>query len=344
MTKDRYELFDKLCMRDVRLSEHNSYGIGGYADYFAMPATIEQLVTILEVSATYGMDRVVFGMGSNMLFPDRPKRGTLYISLKKMADVTVNGSRWFVTSGLPLSMLSVAGLITGSPEFQFTYLMPGSLGAGIYMNAKYYNEQVGDKVETVSYIDLHDPTLSLQTIRTEDCRFGYKQSIFQHKPWIIVGAEIKVPEFEGPISGGIGGLLSKYKAANGQLSSLDSFYSFFSRELRALQAGRTGIPAPMLDIERYRTQNKHFIYRSCGSFFKNNYAAGSSIGALVDRLGLKGLSHGGAIISPYHGNMILNADHATAAHILYLKDTVSEAIHRHYGFIPEPEVVIMEEA
>ncbi|WP_238327439.1 UDP-N-acetylmuramate dehydrogenase [Paenibacillus gorillae] len=348
MMNDRYELFNKLCFRHVPLSEHSSYGIGGIADYFAMPATVEQLVTILEVSALYGMDRVVFGMGSNMLFPDRPKQGKLYISLKNMADITVNESRWILTSGLPLSMLSLAGLFAGSSAFQFTYLMPGSLGAGIYMNAKYYKEQVGDKVELVNYIDLADPALAVQQIRAEDCEFAYKQSIFQHKPWIIVGAEIRVPEHDEAAiahNGDIKRVIRKYQNSNGKLSSLSAFYSFFSSELRGLQDSRIRIeaPEPMMEIERYRTGNRHFTSRSCGSFFKNNYAAGASIGALVDRLGLKGAAHGGAIISPYHGNMILNAAQATAADVLYLKDTLSDAIHRQYGFIPEPEVVIMTE-
>ncbi|GGG69415.1 UDP-N-acetylmuramate dehydrogenase [Paenibacillus radicis (ex Gao et al. 2016)] len=347
MMNDRYELFNKLCLRHVPLSEQSSYGIGGLADYFALPATVEQLVTILEVSSLYGMERVVFGMGSNILFPDQPKQGTLYISLKNMANISVDESSWFLTSGLPLSMLSLVGLLTGSSAFQFTYLMPGSFGAGIYMNAKYYKEQVGDKVATISYIDLTDPALAVRQIRAEDCEFAYKQSIFQHKPWIIVGAEITVPEQDGMNFhvDGISRLLTHYKDSNGKLSSLFSFYSFFSSELRELQRGRRriDIPEPMLDIDQYRTGNRHFTYRSCGSFFKNNYAAGSSIGALVDRLGLKGVAHGGGIISPYHGNMILNAANATAADILYLKDMVSEAIHQRYGFIPEPEVVIMKE-
>ncbi|MFF2089395.1 UDP-N-acetylmuramate dehydrogenase [Paenibacillus sp. NPDC058174] len=349
MMNDRYELFNKLCLRHISLSEHSSYGIGGNADYFAMPATVEQLVTILEVSALYGMDRVVFGMGSNMLFPDQPKQGKLYISLKNMTDITVNDSRWFLTSGLPLSMLSLVGLITGSPAFQFTYLMPGSLGAGIYMNAKYYKEQVGDKVESVYYIDLADPALAVQQIRADECEFAYKQSIFQHKPWIIVGADIRIPEHEEAAiahNGDISRLLTNYKNSNGKLSSLSAFYSFFSSELRGLQDRRmTRIETPeaMLEIERYRTANRHFTSLSCGSFFKNNYAADASIGALVERLGLKGVAYGGAIISPYHGNMILNAAQATAADILYLKDTVSDAIYRQYGFIPEPEVVVLTE-
>lgn len=342
LTNNRYDLFNRICKRQVRLAEHTSYEIGGYADYFVMPASVEQLLNVLDVSKMYGMDRVVFGMGSNVLFPDLPKRGTLYISLKNMTDITVNGSSWFVSSGLPLSMLSLAGLLTGSQEYQFTYLLPGCLGAGIYMNAKYYDEQIGDKMESVSYIDLDDPALSLRTIRAKDCQFAYKQSIFQHKPWIIVGAQIRVPEQAGPLAGSLSQLLTQLKATNDNgLSSLFSFYSFFSREIKKLQSRQIRIPASMMDIERYRSEKRHFKFRSCGSFFKNNYAAGISIGAMVDQLGLKGLSSGGAIISPYHGNMILNVHRATASDILTLKDKVTEAIESHYGFIPEPEVAIM---
>lgn len=310
-----------------------------------MPETAEQLMTILDGCKTYGMEYFVFGMGTNILFPERPRRGTVYISLKNFAEIKkVDGSTWFVSSGLPLSMLSVAGLIWGTSGFHFTYLLPGCVGAGIYMNAKYHDDQMGDKVEKVYYVDVTDPVLSLQVIRAEDCQFSYKQSIFQHKPWIIVGAEIRVPDPVEPVQGGLGDILRKYKERNGKLSSLSSFYSFFSNELKEHQLRNHIIPAQMLAIEQYRTGNRHFTYRSCGSFFKNNYSAGASIGALVDKLHLKGVAHGGAMISPYHGNMILNHQHATASDILYLKETISGAIHRHFGFIPEPEVVIVPEA
>ncbi|UVI28386.1 UDP-N-acetylmuramate dehydrogenase [Paenibacillus spongiae] len=339
---NRYDVFNKLCLRQVSLSEHSSYGIGGDADYYAMPETVEQLLTILDVCRTYGMEFFVFGMGTNVLFPEQPKRGTLYVSLKNFADFRINGTKWFVSSGMPLSMLSLAGLTSGTSQFQFTYLLPGCLGAGIYMNAKYLDDQMGSKIETVHYVDLSDPTLSLQTIRAEDCQFSYKHSIFQHKPWIIIGAEIPISEYDEPIQGGMSEIIRKYKLLNGKLSSLSMFYRFFTYEIQELQNKQFAIPAPMRNIDRYRTGNRHFEYRSCGSFFKNNYNAGASIGALVDKLNLKGTSRGGAVISPYHGNMILNLNRATASDILYLKDTVSEAIHRHYGFIPEPEVVIVQ--
>ncbi|MBG9794926.1 UDP-N-acetylmuramate dehydrogenase [Paenibacillus dendritiformis] len=341
---DRQQLFHTLCKRQVRLAEHSSYGIGGEADYFAMPETAEQLMTILEGCKTYGMEYFVFGMGTNILFPERPRKGTVFISLKNFAEIRqVDGSAWFISSGLPLSMLSVAGLIWGTSGLHFTYLLPGCVGAGIYMNAKYHDDQMGDKIEKVYYVDVTDPALSLQVIRAEDCRFSYKQSIFQQKPWIIVGAEIRVPEPDEPAESELGGILERYKAGSGQLSSLSQFYSFFSNEVKGLELRHRAIPGPLSDIDRYRTGNRHFTSRSCGSFFKNNYAAGASIGALVDRLNLKGLAHGGALISPYHGNMILNHRDATASDILYLKDLISEGIYRHFGFIPEPEVVIVPE-
>lgn len=334
---NRHDHFSKMCSRQVRLSDHTSYGVGGYADYFSMPETVEQLVTLLDVCNTIGMNYFVFGMGTNILFPDQPKRDTLFISLKNLAEFKVDDSHWFVSAGLPLSMLSLAGLIAGTPDFQFTYLLPGCVGAGIYMNAKYHDDQIGEKIRRVHYIDLSEQTVSLQTIVAEDCQFAYKQSIFQHKPWIIVGAEIAIPENAAPTAGGLTDTLSRYRLLNG--SSLSSFYSFFSNEVK--QVGNGHVPDYLLGVEQYRTDKRHFKYRSCGSFFKNNCSVGASIGALVDKLNLKGAARGGALISPYHGNMILNHRRATASDILYLKDTVTDAIYLHYGFIPEPEVVIV---
>ncbi|WP_270171108.1 UDP-N-acetylmuramate dehydrogenase [Paenibacillus sp. SYP-B4298] len=342
LTDNRYDRFNKLCMRQVMLAEHSSYAIGGEAPYFAMPQTVEELSELLQVSKLYGMEVLVFGMGTNILFPDRPKADTLYISLKRLSELSASGGRWFASAGLPLSVLALAGLWSGSDDFHFTYLMPGSLGAGVYMNVKYHDVQMSDRLAAVHYIDCSDPALPLRKLAVADCEYSYKKSIFQQHPWIIVGGEFELPEPEGEAIKQRAEMLERYRQEADSLSSLASFYAFFTKEASLIPACSGGLPAPMQQIDDYRNGMRHFTHPSCGSFFKNYYPAGISIGAIVDRLGLKGTEHGGACISPYHGNMLLNMKQATAADILYLKELISEQIEREYGFVPEPEVVIVE--
>lgn len=332
--------FENLCLRNEPLAHHSSYQIGGEANFFAMPETVEELITLLQGCKTHGLDYFICGMGSNLLFPDNPRKDTLYISLKKFVYWEIGPSKWFVSSGTPMSMLSLAGLMYEIPGYEFTYLMPGGLGAGIYMNAKYNHRQISDIIKTVYYVDLKDPSLMIQSIDVSQCKYGYKQSIFQMNPWLVLGADmLAVPEELS--SEQADRLLNRWKGKEG-MSSLASFYSYMAEEASALTNKGIQIPPPMTDIEKYRNGKRHFEYPSCGSVFKNNYDYGVPVGALVDQLELKGQAYGGAMISPFHGNMIINTDHAKAEHIEYLMNIITEGIHQAFGFIPEPEVVVVK--
>ena len=74
----------------------------------------------------------------------------------------------------------------------------------------------------------------------------------------------------------------------------------------------------MESCEDERTKKHHFDFPSCGSTFKNNYAAGRTSGTVFEKLGFKGLQVGGAMVSPYHANFIFNMGGATAEDVLRL--------------------------
>lgn len=79
---------------------------------------------------------------------------------------------------------------------------------------------------------------------------------------------------------------------------------------------------------------------SCGSVFKNpqNFSAGK----LIEDCGLKGSSHGGAIISPIHGNFILNQDNAKFEDVKSLIDLCQTTVKATFNIDLEREVEIIE--
>lgn len=332
---------DRLCLRNIPLSSFSTYNIGGSANYVAQPETADDLAALYQDCKKKGLPWYTFGMGSNILFPDQPDPEMVFVSLKKFTELKAQGDQWFVSAGTPMSLLSLMGLSGGTDLLDFTFLLPGCLGAGIYMNAKYNHRQICDIIDTVYYIDLSSQAMSVQSIASAECDFAYKQSIFQHHPWIIVGADLNVPVHSEEQIKYVSSLVSSWKERGNHPSSLPHFFSFFLGEAHAL-AGK-GIPTPqsMLDVIKYRTGKRHFDYPSCGSVFKNNYDYGVATGSLVDQLNLKGTEHGGAIISPHHGNMILNQNQAKASDIVYLMEVITEAIHQKFGFVPEPEIVLV---
>jgi len=97
------------------------------------------------------------------------------------------------------------------------------------------------------------------------------------------------------------------------------------------------IRARMSDSRAYRLATQPLSERSSGCVFKN--PEGGSAGAILEGLGLKGLSVGGAVLSDRHANFIVNRG-ATAADVLRLAEQVRDEVLRRAGVALEFEVVV----
>lgn len=95
----------------------------------------------------------------------------------------------------------------------------------------------------------------------------------------------------------------------------------------------------MRNFEEDRRDKGHFSAPSAGSAFKNNRSFGKPSGQIIDEAGLKGLVHGGARVSPNHGNIVQNFKGATAREIRELLETVAERVYQTTGFKLEREVL-----
>ncbi len=80
---------------------------------------------------------------------------------------------------------------------------------------------------------------------------------------------------------------------------------------------------------------------SAGCIFKN--PAAIPAGRLVDELGFKGARVGGAVVSPLHGNFIVNVGNASAADVLSLIDLIRRRAREERGIELETEVEIIGE-
>ncbi len=85
-----------------------------------------------------------------------------------------------------------------------------------------------------------------------------------------------------------------------------------------------------------RKKTQPLTLPSCGSVFKN--PPGASAGQLIESVGLKGRSCGGARISDVHANFIVNTGDATARDVLELMELAKTKVHEKYGIELQPEV------
>jgi UDP-N-acetylmuramate dehydrogenase len=92
----------------------------------------------------------------------------------------------------------------------------------------------------------------------------------------------------------------------------------------------------MARLTKERNETQPIKTKNCGSVFKN--PPGDSAGRLVQAAGLKGAREGAAVISPLHGNFIVNEGGATAADVRRLIERTQAEVRRRFNAVLETEV------
>ena len=108
---------------------------------------------------------------------------------------------------------------------------------------------------------------------------------------------------------------------------------------RLAKGDREKITARMKELAARRTEKQPLNYPSAGSFFKrprNHFA-----GKLIQDAGLRGLTLGGAQVSPLHAGFIINTGGATASDIISLMEIVRSSVYEESGVLLEPEIRIV---
>lgn len=80
----------------------------------------------------------------------------------------------------------------------------------------------------------------------------------------------------------------------------------------------------------WRRAGTPFDEPCCGSVFRNP-EGDATAGRLIERAGLKGFRHGGAVVSPKHANYIVNTGGATAGDVRRVIDHVRATVLERYG-------------
>jgi len=109
-----------------------------------------------------------------------------------------------------------------------------------------------------------------------------------------------------------------------------------------LEKGDPGtIQEKIRELTARRNSRQPVNLPSAGSFFKR--PEGYFAGKLIEDSGLKGISVGGAQVSPVHAGFIVNNGGASASDIIQLMHIIQAAVMDDHGVMLEPEVRIIGE-
>jgi UDP-N-acetylmuramate dehydrogenase len=290
------------------MSRHTSLRVGGPAEVFAAPESVEDLRALMNWSRDKGLSCLVIGRGTNLLVKDRGIRGIVVVltkCLKTIEQTETNTDGVLVTAmaGANLKALCSYALKRGLEGMNFSLGIPGTVGGGIIMNA---GTSHGCMDNVLRSIDVLLPTGHTRRIERKALDFAYRKLSWNPK-------------------------LTDGHAD--QTIILNGRFSFRPSDPEKLKKGAK-------EIIKVRHRKQPVGLPSAGCFFKNP-ASGPAAGQLIEMAGLKGKSVGGAESSSKHANFFINRCNASAADFLALMNITEEAVLKAFNIHLEREVKVV---
>jgi UDP-N-acetylmuramate dehydrogenase len=174
------------------LAHHTTIKIGGPADLFIEPSTVENLIKTMEFIKAHKLNWRAIGRGSNLLVSDKGIEGVVIKLGAGINHLEVNGTEILVGGGYSLVSLSTGISRKGLSGLEFASGIPGSVGGAVYMNAGAHGSDIS-KILTKAHILFEDGTM--EWLSNEEMEFSYRTSVLQKKrPGIVVEAVFQLEE------------------------------------------------------------------------------------------------------------------------------------------------------
>ncbi|WP_191561784.1 UDP-N-acetylmuramate dehydrogenase [Metabacillus idriensis] len=172
------------------LAKHTTIKIGGPAEIFVEPNSIEDLKKTMAIVTKSGAAWRAIGRGSNLLVGDSGIKGVVIKLGKGLDHLEVDGD--IITAGGGYSLIKLTTVISkqGLSGLQFAGGIPGSVGGAVYMNAGAHGSDMS-KILIKAHILFEDGTL--EWLSAEELDFSYRTSLLQKKrPGICLEAVLKL--------------------------------------------------------------------------------------------------------------------------------------------------------
>ncbi len=197
---------------EVRLNEpmsrHTSWRVGGPAESFFVPSSIEGLQAFLaELPGKVPVHW--FGVGSNLLVRDGGITGVVISATRLLRDVEqLDELRVRAGSGLPCTQLARQCLRWNLGPSEFFAGIPGTVGGALAMNAGAHGGETWERVESVTTIDREG---RIREREPSDYTVGYRSVSGPEQEWFL-SAIFRFEAETGASKETLDGMLERRKA------------------------------------------------------------------------------------------------------------------------------------
>jgi UDP-N-acetylmuramate dehydrogenase len=327
----------------------NTFGIESVARQFAEAQTAEEVRECLSLEACKTLPKFILGGGSNLLFT-KPELNAFVIknNIRGIRLLREDKDHVYVQSGAGENWHSfvlhcIANNYAGLENLS---LIPGNAGAGPMQNIGAYGVELKDVFYELEAI--HKKELTLRTFNREECRFGYRESVFKKAlkdEYVITSVTFrlnKIPHFN-----------VSYGAIEKELERMgiqELSIAAVSQAVIHIRQSKLPDPAvignagsffknPEIPSEQYKSLQTRFP--EMVAYPLDNGHVKLAAGWLIEQCGWKGKTVGDAGVHKLQALVLVNCGNATGKEIYDLSEQVLNSVNQKFGVTLEREVNII---
>ncbi|MDI9257203.1 UDP-N-acetylmuramate dehydrogenase [Flavobacterium sedimenticola] len=329
------------------LKKYNTFGIEAKAHEFVAVQTVAELKKVL--SENQDKPKFILGGGSNMLLTQDIEALVIHVDLK--------GKRILQEDEDFVWVESMAGenwhefvLWTIDQNFgglENMSLIPGNVGTTPVQNIGAYGVEIKDTF--VSCDAVHIATQQTKTFTKEECRFGYRESIFKQEAkdqYVITSVVFKLTKRNHHIHIAYGDITQELESQNVVTPTLKDV----SNAVIAIRQRKLPNPAvlgnsgsffknPVISKQQFETVQQQ--YSDIKFYEVSPTEVKVPAGWLIEQAGYKGFRRGDAGVHKNQALVLVNYGQATGQEILALAKEVQQAVFDKYGIAIEAEVNVI---
>lgn len=153
MKTDNQHSWSGLLLFDESMAKHTSWRVGGKADYFYQPTSVEDLAIFLRESDP-ALPLIFLGLGSNLLVRDGGIRGIVVHMLNGLNNIELLEETLVrVEVGIPSARVARFCANSNLSGAEFLAGIPGLFGGALAMNAGAFGDETWQIVDSAEMLD-----------------------------------------------------------------------------------------------------------------------------------------------------------------------------------------------
>ena len=311
---------------NISLLPYNTFGINVKARLFIEYYSLDELRQVLKEHK--GEQILHIGQGSNLLFTHDFNGIILHSGMARarfIDDETVEAQ-----NGLRLDDLIAQLTDMAYYGMEKLSLIPGEVGASAVQNVGAYGVEAKDVIERVYTMNVE--TQDERVFTNEECKFGYRDSIFKHElkgKYIVTSVVYKVKP--GEASKTREEIIQTRMAKLPTVGEVGSAGSFFMNPFVPEEKANE-LLAQYPDMPHFEVQSSN------PQILKSSNLVKIPAAWLIEQCGWKGKMLGGAQVWSKQPLVIVNANNATPDDIIALAAQVSASVKEKFNIDIHPEV------